>query len=244
MGRSVGCCLKEEYPIIRWHSRDWPNFFCPQAEADLELTVSHVDICIYNARTFSLNHVTASAYLHRRILWLTVRTLSFRVVLKNLRHIISGDSTKIRFSLKTLDDVLTHLYAALLLTIIQKSWYHFCPNFLHTQIFGDNPPNTVLFHVQLTCDHLNCQSTISTHHLPYPLDFGFYPSCWTPPAPGVIFHLFAIFEPIVPLENKCTRHLYTLTEAFQVIVIKSSTSRLKIPSFFVAQSTSFVSQCL
>ena len=39
-----------------------------------------------------------------------------------------------------------------------------------TIIFGDNFPNTVLFHVQLISEHLNCQPTIASHQLPYLLN--------------------------------------------------------------------------
>ena len=95
------------------------------------------------------------------------------------------------FSLKMLDDVLIHLHASLLLIIIQQPWHHFCGDFVHAQIFGDNLPNTVLCQVQLTCDLSNSQPIIATHHLPYPLDVDLSPACWRPPASGVIFHLLA-----------------------------------------------------
>ena len=40
------------------------------------------------------------------------------------------------------------------------------------QIFGDNIPTIILFHVQLTYDdHSNSQLTITIHHLFYPLDY-------------------------------------------------------------------------
>ena len=35
---------------------------------------------------------------------------------------------------------------------------------------------TVLFHVQLSCDHLNSQLKIATHHLSYPLDIDLCPN--------------------------------------------------------------------
>ena len=77
----------------------------------------------------------------------------------------------------------------------------------HTQIFGDNLPNTVLFHVRLTCDHSNSQPTITTHHVPHLLHVDLSPACWRPPAPGVIFHLFALcFELLVPLKNTWAWH--------------------------------------
>ena len=50
-----------------------------------------------------------------------------------------------RYKMTTIDHILTHLHMALILSIIQQSWYHFCADFLHDQIFGDNLPNTLLF---------------------------------------------------------------------------------------------------
>ena len=52
---------------------------------------------------------------------------------------------KVWFFLKMLSDVLTYIHSVLLLIIIQQFWHHFCTEFLHGQIFGDNCPNTVLF---------------------------------------------------------------------------------------------------
>ena len=43
-------------------------------------------------------------------------------------------------------------------------------HFRHGQIFGDNLPNTDLFHVQLTSNHSKSQLTIATLYLPNPLD--------------------------------------------------------------------------
>ena len=66
----------------------------------------------------------------RRRLPLTSLALGFRVVIKNPCLTPNDDSTKqVWFSLKTLDDVLTHLQAALLLIIIQQPWHHFCADF-------------------------------------------------------------------------------------------------------------------
>ena len=66
-----------------------------------------------------------------RVVTLTALALGFRVVLRNPCLIISVDSTKqVWFSLKTLDDVLTHLHAVLLI-IIQQLWHHFWADFLH-----------------------------------------------------------------------------------------------------------------
>ena len=60
---------------------------------------------------------------------------------------------------------------------------------------------TVLFHDQLTCDHLNSQLMITIHHLPYPLDVDLSPACWRPPT------LFMpLFKPLVPLKNTCVQY--------------------------------------
>ena len=130
--------------------------------------------------------------------------LCFWNELKNPCLITGDDSPKqIWFSLKTLNGVLTYKYAMLFLIILQLSWHHFCINFLHVWIFSENLPNTVLFRVQLTCDHLN-KLTIATHHLPYLLDVDFSPVYWRPPTPGVISHLLMLlFEPFVPVKNMC-----------------------------------------
>ena len=72
--------------------------------------------------------------------------LDFQVVLKNPCFITCDNPTKqVWFSLKMLDNVLTHLHAVLLLIIIQQSWHHFYAAFPHAQIISDNLPNTVLF---------------------------------------------------------------------------------------------------
>lgn len=86
--------------------------------------------------------------------------LGFRVALKNPRLMTSdGSSKQVWFILKMLNDVLTHMHAPLLLIIIQQPWHHFCADFPHAQIFADNLPNTVIFHVQLTFE----QSTDGRH---------------------------------------------------------------------------------
>ena len=59
--------------------------------------------------------------------------------------------------------------------------------FRHTRIFGDSHSNIVLFRVQVTCDHLNCQSTITTHPQPYLLYVDLSPACWRPPPPKSSF---------------------------------------------------------
>ena len=76
--------------------------------------------------------------------------------------------------------------------------------FSHAQIFSDNFPNTVLFYVQLTCDHVNCQLMIATYHPSYLLNIDLSPVCWKLPVPEIIFHLVDFFEPLVPFKNMCT----------------------------------------
>ena len=164
-------------------------------------------------------------FLRLRLRWrllLTVLGLGFRVLLKNTSLITRNDSTKqVWFSLKTLDDVLTHLHAALLLIIIQQSWHHFFADFSHVQIFDDNLPSTVLFHVQLTCYHSKSQPTITTQHLPYPHNvegLSLLESTFTPLRHYL--NLFAIEKHV------CTTwgYLHTHPEAFQVLVTKFSPS--------------------
>ena len=76
----------------------------------------------------------------------------------------------------------------------------------HTESFGDNLPLS-FFNVQLTCNHFNCQLTITSHYLPYPLDIDLCLVCWRLSTPGVIFHLLAtLFEHFAPLKNTCVRH--------------------------------------
>ena len=85
-------------------------------------------------------------------------------------------------------------------------WCHFCKDFLHLHIFGNKHPNTVFLNVQLTFNHLNNQPIIATHHLPYSL-VDLSPTCWRPPAPWIIFHLFVpLIEPLVPLKNTCAQY--------------------------------------
>ena len=99
------------------------------------------------------------------------------------------------------------LLVVLLLIIIHQSWHYFCADFTHAQNFGDNLPNSVLFHDQITCDNSNSQLTIATHQLPYPLDTDLNFACWKPSASGVIFQpLATLFEPFVPLKNLCMQH--------------------------------------
>ena len=72
----------------------------------------------------------------------------------------------------------------------------------HAQIFGDNLPNTDLFHIQLTCNHLNRQPTITSLHPFYRLNVDHSFACWRPPTPGVIVLLLvSLFEPLVPLKT-------------------------------------------
>ena len=139
---------------------------------------------------------------------------------KKIRLIATGNSTKqVRFSLKIFDDVLTHLYAVLI--IFQHSRSHFCKDFPHAHIFSNNFLNTVLFHVHLTCNHSNSQSMIATHHLLYPLDADRNPACWRPSVPGVIFRLLQ--PSLNPLCHSKTQiwdmvYLHTPVEAFLVLV--------------------------
>ena len=62
---------------------------------------------------------------------------------------------KISFSLKMLVNVLTHLHAVLRMISIQQSWHYLCADFLHAQIFLENLPDSIFFHVQLICNHSN-----------------------------------------------------------------------------------------
>ena len=71
---------------------------------------------------------------------------------------------------------------------------------------GDSLLDTVLFHIQLTCDLSNSQLTINTHHQRYPLNVDLSPYWWKPPASGVIFHfLVRFFEPFLPHKNTFAR---------------------------------------
>ena len=72
----------------------------------------------------------------------------------------------------------------------------------HTQIFGVNLPNTVLFHIQLICNHSNNQLMIVTHlTLPYPLDIYHYLACWMAPTPELIFHFFMTLRIFCPTQK-------------------------------------------
>ena len=121
-----------------------------------------------------------------------------------LKTLITSDDW---FSFKTLDNFLTHQYEELFLIVIQQSEHHFWADFPHVLIFCDHLPHTVLFRVQLSCDHSNSQLTITTHHLPYQLDINLGPASWRSLAPGVIFHLLmTLFEFLVPLKIICAQH--------------------------------------
>ena len=72
----------------------------------------------------------------------------------------------VRFILKMLDNVLTHLHVMFLLIIILQTWHHFRVDFPHVQIFGDNLPNSV----QPTCNDSFSQPMIATYYLPYLLN--------------------------------------------------------------------------
>ena len=109
--------------------------------------------------------------------------------------------------------------------------------FSHVHILGDNLPYTDLSHVQLTCDYLNSQPTITIHHLPYSVDLDLSPVCRRPPASGVIFHLLIpLIESLVPLKNICSSwcYLHTHAAAFQVLVTELFPTRPKISGLFIA----------
>ena len=103
---------------------------------------THCGRCLWHRRTWSTWFdfwFWLSCFLRPRWgrrLQLTSLALGFRVLLKNPCLITSGDSTKqVWFSLKALDDVLTHLQVALLLIIIQQSpWHHSCADFPHERM--------------------------------------------------------------------------------------------------------------
>ena len=140
--------------------------------------------------------MTLSRFL--RLLWrqqflLAALGLGFRVILQNPCLITSDDSTKqVWFKLKTVENVLIHLHTTSLLINIQKFWHHFCVNFSHTYVVADHLPNTVVFHVQLTCDHSNSQ-LITTYQLPSPYDVDLCPDCWRPPTLWIIFSFHFVF---------------------------------------------------
>ena len=83
----------------------------------------------------------------------------------------------------------------------------FQTDFPHAKIFSDNLPNTVLFHVQLTCDHSYSQLTIATQLLPYLLDIDLCLACWRPPASGVIFHLLALLFELLLTSCATQKHV-------------------------------------
>ena len=119
---------------------------------------------------------------------LTAPSLGFKVILKNQCLITSDYPTKqVWFSMKTLDDILTHQHAGLPLIIILQFWHHFYTDFPLAQIFHDYLPNIFPFYLKLACDQWNCQPTYCTNSV----DFDFSPACWRPLAPTVIFYFFA-----------------------------------------------------
>ena len=73
--------------------------------------------------------------------------------------------------------------------------------------------NIVIFCVQLICDHLNRQLTISIYLLPFPLNVKLSSAYWSPPpppTPGVIFQLLTtFFEPLVPRVRDLVLSPYT-----------------------------------
>lgn len=91
--------------------------------------------------------------------------------------------------------------------VVWQLQYYLRADLPHARIFGDNLPDVVAVHAQLTCDKLNSQPTIATYHLPHASNVGPVPAHWRPSTPGVIFHVLApFFEPLVPLENPGARH--------------------------------------
>ena len=84
--------------------------------------------------------------------------------------------------------------------------------------------------MQVTCNYLNRQATITTHHLPYPLDVELYPVCWMPLCN--------------PLWTSCTTlkqicvirwYLHILAEAFRVLVKEFSQTEPKVSALFIPQ---------
>ena len=160
-----------------------------------------------------------------RWLPLTALALGFQVVLKNLCLVTSNDSIKqVWFSLKTLNDFLTHLHVVVRLITIQQSCHQFCADFPRVYIFGDNLSS--LLHILLPwyirivnrrLPHTNC----FTHSI---LTSVLLVDCF--------FLLVPLFNSLVPLKKTRVRDivfLHTLTEA------------PKISGLFVAWSTTFVS---
>ena len=256
VGRCIGVVKQPQFALSKLSSLlvHWAKQTQQDLSVDLlidrlvlwqKLTVdgaSHIEECDQHDFDFWL---WLSCFLwpqRRQTLPLRALALGFQLVLKNPHLITSDDSSKqVWFILKTLDDVLTNLHVVLLLMIIQQPWHHFCADFPHAQIFSDNLPNTVLFHVQLTCDHSNSQTTSATHNLLFALDVHLSPACWKPPTSGVIFHLLApLFEPLVPLKNMCLWHCVIsirLLKHFKCLL-----SRLKISGWFIARCSSFVAR--
>ena len=87
--------------------------------------------------------------------------------------------------------------------ITNKGWYAIKTNQSTNSVQTFRKPKsfTVLFHVPLTYGHS------SNWRSSYPLDVDISFVCWSPPVPGVIFHLIAsLFEPPVPLKNPLAWH--------------------------------------
>ena len=80
-------------------------------------------------------------------------------------HVLSPMTTRLVGKRSTILE-FTSMWA-LLLIILQQSWHHFSADLPHSQIFGDDHSNSVLFPVQLTSDQSTCQQTIAVNILPY-----------------------------------------------------------------------------
>lgn len=80
----------------------------------------------------------------------------------------------------------------------------------HAQIFGNNLPDAVMVHAQLTCDQSNSQLPIAMHHLCPTLDASLSPAHWRRFTLEVVF----LFEPNLPLEKLKTMTLSPLCSLF------------------------------
>ena len=162
-----------------------------------------------NSGEYDFNFWRTCFFQPRQRLRFPLKTLvgRFQLVLKNRCRINSDDPTKqILYSLKTLDDVLTHLNPALFLINIQPSWKH-CANFSPFQIFGDNLLITVIF--LCSADLRYFQQPSDDHHTSlalsnrawrqsFPLKFS---NTWSH------FHLpVTLFESPLPRETTCAQH--------------------------------------
>ena len=117
---------------------------------------------------------------------------------------------------------------------------HSTPSPITFQIFGNNLPNTVLFHVQLTCNHSKSHLTIVINHLLYLFNIDLSPTCWRPLAPAS--HLLSLYDPLWTFwvtQKTCATwcYLHTLAEAFQVLMMEFSPTSSKISGLFILQGS-------